>query len=709
MSGREPWKWQTELVLDHAHNAVVFMDERGLVTYWNPSAHTMFGIERDRAVGRAVADLIIPEQLRDAHAEGLRRFLEDGTGPLLDRRIEITARRADGSQFPVEMTISAIGDGSGWTFTAFLQDISARREAERERERLVEELREALAGSERRFEAIVGQLSDPVTIRDSNDRIIYANRAALDQLGFQSTEELRRVPPGEIMADYLVVAEDGSEVTMDDIPSVRILRGETPEPLLIRAVHRQSGEERWNLLKASPILGDHGRVEATIMVIENVTAQKRAERRAGFLSEASRALASSLDYERTLCTVAQLAVPHIADWCAVDLLGPDGERIPVSVAHVDPAKLRLADELRAYEPRRPDPERGLGLVLRTGEPLLYPRISEDMIRVAAVDERHLALLRAVGFASAAVVPIKLGTRVLGAMTLVSAESGRRLDHFDIELAEQVGGRAAVAIENARIYRERSRVAHTLQQSLLPDELPEIAGYQMASAYIPALEHSEVGGDFYDVWQAQGHWMLVVGDVTGKGVEAAALTSLVRHTLRASSEFLSSPAQLLSQLDVILKKQPRPSICSAICARIEPDGVTLAVGGHPLPICVRASGTGEDGASGMLLGAFEDAQWHDIRVDLPSDSTLVFFTDGVTDALGEQGERFGLERLCATLERCRGRSAAEVIETVAAALRDFQVGRHADDTAVLALRRPPTHVGAAPAQDGGLPGTTCASS
>jgi PAS domain S-box-containing protein len=708
MTGREPWRRQTELVLDHAHSAVVFMDERGLVTYWNPSAQAMFGIGRDHAVGRAVAELIIPERLRAAHAEGLRRFLKDGTGPLLDRRVEITARRGDGFEFPVEMTISALGGSSGWTFTAFVQDISVRREAEREHERLVEELRKALTGSERRFEAIVGQLGDPVTIRDSSDRIIYANRAALDQLGFPSTEELRCTPPNEIMADYLVVAEDGSEVVMDDIPSVRILRGEVPEPLLIRAIHRSSGEERWNLLKASPILGDGARVEATIMVIENVTARKRAERRAEFLSEASTTLASSLDYERTLRAVAQLAVPHIADWCAVDLLGPEGERIPVSVAHVDPAKLRLADELRVYEPRRADPERGLGLVLRSGEPLLYPRITEDMIRAAAVDERHLELLRAVGFASAAVVPIKLGTRLLGAMTLATAESGRRLDHSDVELAEQVGARAAVAIENARIYSERSRVAHTLQQSLLPDELPEIDGYEMASAYIPALEQSEVGGDFYDVWQAQGHWMLAVGDVTGKGVEAAALTSLVRHTLRASSEFLSSPAQLLGQLDAILKKQRRPSICTAICARIEPDGVTLAAGGHPLPICVRASGAGEEGAFGTLLGAFEDAQWHDIRLDLPSDSTLVFFTDGVTDALGEQGERFGLERLCATLERCRGRSAAEVIQTVTAALRDFQLGRHADDTAVLVLRRQPVPVGAAPVKDGGLPGTTCAS-
>src|SRR5579875_2587527 len=215
------------------------MDEGGLVTYWNPSAEGIFGIPRDQALGRAVAELIVPERFREAHKAGLARFLSDGTGPLLDRRVEMAALRSDGSEFPVEMTISAIHDDPGWTFTTFLQDISARRDAERERERLVEELRQALAGSERRFEAIVGSLSDPVTIRDRRDRIVYANRAALAHLGFDSLNELRSTPPSAIMADYIVLAEDGSEVTMDAIPSVRLLRGETPEPLLIQTIHRR--------------------------------------------------------------------------------------------------------------------------------------------------------------------------------------------------------------------------------------------------------------------------------------------------------------------------------------------------------------------------------------------------------------------------------------------------------------------------------------
>jgi len=681
---------RTELVLDRAHNAVISMDERGLVTYWNPSAEGMFGIESERAAGRPVAELIIPERFRAAHVAGLERFLADGTGPLLGRRVEMAALRCDGSEFPVEMTISAIRDGPGWTFTTFVQDISARRAAERERERLVEELQQALTGSERRFEAIVGRLSDPVTIRDRSDRITYANRAALVHLGFATTEELRRTPPAEIMRDYIVSREDGGAVAMDAIPSVRLLRGEAPEPLLIRTVHRRSGQERWNLLKASPLLDEAGQVESTIMVIEDVTEQKRAERRSEFLAEASRALASSLDYQRTLQTVAELAVPHIADWCAVDLVDRDGDRVSVSVAHVDPDKLRLADELRAYEPARPDPAQGLGLVLRTGEALLYPEITEQMISGAAVDGRHLELLRAVGFRSAAVVPITLGERVLGAMTLVSAESGRTLDRSDLELAEQVGARAAVAIENARIYSERSQIAHTLQQSLLPEELPDVPGYELASAYIPAFEYTEVGGDFYDVWQARGQWMLAVGDVTGKGVEAATLTSLVRHTLRATSDFLSSPAELLAQLDATLKRQRRRSVCTAICARVEPDGVTLAVGGHPLPLRVHPSGAEQAGEFGPLLGAFDEVDWQDRHVELPPGDTLVFFTDGVTDALRDDGERYGLERLRGALARCGEDTAAQVVATVTAAVEAFQAGEHADDTAVLALHRRPDH-------------------
>lgn len=679
---------RTEMILDRAHNAVISIDERGRVVYWNPSAEATFGISRNDAYGRPLVELIIPERFRAAHNAGLARFLREGVGRMLDRRVEVAALRRDGSEFPVEMTISALHDGPEWTFTAFLQDISDRRDSERERERLVEELRRALGVTERRFDAVVGSLADPVTIRDRDDRIVYANPAALSHLGFDSVAALRATAPEEIMADYIVLREDGSKVSMDDIPSVRLLRGEPGEPLLIRTVHRQTGAERWNLLKASPLVDARGELEGTIMVIEDVTVQKRAELRAEFLATASEVLASSLDYEQTLRNVAELAVPDIVDWCAVDLVDGDGERITVAVAHADPGRLELAQELRGYEPDRLDPERGLGRVFRTGRPVVYPQITDEMLVAAAVDERHLELLRKIGLRSALVVPMRSGSQTIGAMTLVSAESGRSLDESDVELAERIADRAAVAIENSRVHSQRSVIAHTLAQSLLPQQLPEIPGFELASVYIPALASSQVGGDFYDVWETQDSWMVVIGDVTGKGVEAAALTSLVRHTLRATAEFIASPAGLLARLDAMLKRQRVPSMCTALCLRLETDRATLAVGGHPLPICIDARGSRQIGERGPLLGALDNVAWHDVVLDFEPESTLVIYTDGVTDAMGSARERYGLERLHATLKRCRDLPASQVIDKLTAALRAFQIGEHADDIAALAVRRLP---------------------
>ena len=676
----------TELILDRAHSAVVSMDERGVVTYWNPSAERSFGISRDQAIGRRVVDLIVPERFRSAHEAGLERFLSDGSGPVLDRRIELSALKADGSEFPIEMTISALPDDAHWTFHAFVQDVSERLAHEREHQRLVDELSRALQGSQKRFDAIVGSLSDPVTIRDHSNRIVYANRAALQHLGFTSLDELANTPPDEIMADYVVRGEDGAGVTMDDIPSVRLLRGEENEPLLIQTVNRHTGAQRWNLLKSAPVLDQTGAVEATIMIIEDVTEQKRAERLGTFLAQASGVLASSLDYEQTLRNVAELAVPDIADWCAVDLVDPDGDRIPVAVAHVDPDRLRLAEQLREYEPEQPDPEQGLGLVLRTGQPLLYRDVPDEMLVAAAVDDQHLQLLRAVGFRSAAIVPMRLGTRILGSMTLVSAESGRRLDETDLDLAGQVAARAAVAIENARLYSERTMIAHTLQQSLLPDQLPDIPAYEIAATYIPALSSSDVGGDFYDAWEVDDSWILIIGDVTGKGVQAAALTSLVRHTIRAASEYETNPAALLSTVDRILKKQATTSICTALCIRLTGTRALLAVGGHPLPFLLSDGGVTTVGQYGPLLGAFADSEWVNHPVTLAAGSALVAYTDGVTDAVGEDGTRYGTTRLYDILTRSQGRSATEIVSAVVAALEQFQTGAHADDTAALVIRR-----------------------
>jgi PAS domain S-box-containing protein len=678
-----------ESILDDAHEAVICVDGRGVVTYWNASAERMLGIAAGDALGRPVVELAVPARLRDGLQTAIRRIATEGTRLAPPGPVELVAQHADGRELPVLVTLVGGEPGADWALAAFVRDAAELPAAELPAaDLLLEELRRALRASELRFEAIVGSLSDAVTIRTREHELVYANRAALEQLGFDSIEELRAAGPTQIMDDYHVLDARGQGVVMEEIPSVRILEGMPAEPLLIHIIHRRTGVHRWKLLKAAPLLDETGELQATIMIIEDVTEQQRVERDTRFLAAAGEVLASSLDYERTLRNVAELAVPDIADWCAVDLLGEEGERVSVAVAHKDPERLRLAQELRAYEPGELDPDEGLGRVLRTGEPLVYPDIPDELLVAAARDEHHLELIRAVGMRSAVVVPMRLGDRTLGAMTLVNAESGRTVGDPELALAEQLAARAAVAIENARLYTQRSRIAHTLQQSLLPRRLPEIPGYELVGAYVPAVAGTEVGGDFYDAWQVDGGWMIAIGDVTGKGVESAALTAQLRYTLRACAMFLGSPAQMLAHLDRALREPSASSLCTALCLRLDAsrDELLLAVGGHPPPLRVSGDGVEMVGDYGPLIGGLRGASWRDHTLTLKPGTALVLYTDGVTDAVDEHGERFGTERLEATLRSQSGADAAALLEAVTGALAGFDHGRQADDQAILVVAR-----------------------
>lgn len=532
---------------------------------------------------------------------------------------------------------------------------------------------------------VMDALAEAVTIRGPEDRLVYANRAALDRLGFASVEELRNADPRALMGPYETAGEDGREIRMEDLPSVRLLRGEEPEPLLLRSVHRATGEEQWALLKATAVRDAAGSVEAAVTIIEDVTAATRSALRMKFLAQASQVLAASLDYQETLRNVAGLAVPQIADWCAVDLFTEDGAREPVAVAHSDPTKLETASRLRAYEPEKLNPDQGLGLVRRTGESLLYTEIPDELLVAAAVDEEHLRLLRAVGMRAVLIVPMKVRSRTIGTLTMVSAESGRSFDRGDLEFAEQIAEHAALAVENARLYSERSEVARTLQRSLLPEALPEIPGWEIAARYRPAGRDSDVGGDFYDFWEIEGEWLMMIGDVTGKGVGAAALTSLVRHAAWTASELDRRPAQVLDRVDAALKRRPVLSVCTALCLRISEDRGTIAAGGHPLPIRLGEEGLSQMGSHGTLLGAFEEATRPETAFQMHPGESLVAITDGVTDTVGEGGERFGTERLRDVLADLHGQSPDAICRRLLTELEAFQVGSQADDTAIVVMR------------------------
>jgi GAF domain-containing protein len=529
---------------------------------------------------------------------------------------------------------------------------------------------------------VLDALAEAVTIRAPDNSLVFANRAALDRMGIRTLAELQEASPQTLMADYETTDEHGNAISMYDLPSVRVLRGDDAEPLLMQTVDRATGQESWVVLKAAPLHDDDGTVRAAVTIIEDVTVARRASLRLGFLAQAAEILASSMDYEQTLRNVAGLAVPQLADWCGVDLFDSEGRREPVAVAHKDPAKLVLAEQLRAYEAEELDPDRGLGRLLRTGEPQLYPQITDEMLEQAAVDEAHLSLLRSVGFYSVLMVPLALHGRVVGALTLVSAESGRGFDQADLDFASGLADRAALAVEHARLYTERSYAARTLEASLLPRPLPQLPGWNVAAEYEPA---AEVGGDFYELWQVGEDWMLMLGDVTGKGVDAAGLTTLARYTAWEASQSDSSPAHVLSRVDAALKHRGSLEVCTALCVRLKGACATIAAGGHPLPLLIGDGAVTETGRHGTLLGALRNVDWTETTCVLAPGETLVAFTDGVTDTLGCDGERFGVERLKDQLAQVGKHSAELVCRALVDSLAAFQHGEQADDIAIVALR------------------------
>ena len=338
----------------------------------------------------------------------------------------------------------------------------------------------------------------------------------------------------------------------------------------------------------------------------------------------------------------------------------------------------------------------MAAVIRTGHPELYPTITDEMMD-AVPDPKQREIARTLELRSAMILPLTMGGRAVGAVTLVWSESGRHYGAADLELGEELARRAARAIENARLYRDRDTIARTLQQSLLPPELPEVPGMELAALYLPAGDGNEVGGDFYDVFDnGDGSWGLVIGDVCGKGPLAASVMGLARYTLRAAAMHERRPSRILAMLSEAVRTQTIDGRFITVCfVRLRPSpqgGVRLTVccGGHPLPAVLRADGRVEAaGAPGTLLGLFEDPTLTDHTVDLGPGESLILYTDGITDVapsavIGTHGE----PDLAELLQGAAGLDAAGIVEHARRQLARRVRGSLRDDMAILAVRVAP---------------------
>ena len=502
-----------------------------------------------------------------------------------------------------------------------------------------------------------------------------------DHIGRTVEEVLPEVGP-EVARLLRGVLESGEAVVELEVS------GETPaEP----GVHRT-----WQA-SYYPVYDGEGEPMGVGAVVSEITERKLAEAelevalsRTELLAATSRLLEATLDYESTLENVLRLLVPDRADLAIVELVQPDGEVARVAVAAADPEREVLVRELEARFPVDPNASIGPGAVIRGGEPLLLTSVPDELLERSASGPEHLDLLRRLAFESVIVVPLRARGTTYGALLLVMSESGRRYGADDVELAQELADRFAMAVDNARLYAERSFVARTLQQAMLPARLPDIAGLDVAVQYRAAAGATDVGGDFYDVHDTPRGWQFMVGDVAGKGPLAAASTGLVRHTLRALARYEDSPAAVLRAANAALLEQlPPDDFCTV--ALVEVDVVAMrariALAGHPLPMLARpGEPVREVGEPGQLLGAVEDPEIYDAELELRSGDLLLLYTDGVIEARDDHGQ-LGPERLSALIEMLGGNPPAELTGRLLRAISAFE-GIQRDDIALVALRVTP---------------------
>jgi hypothetical protein len=419
---------------------------------------------------------------------------------------------------------------------------------------------------------------------------------------------------------------------------------------------------------------------------------RRLRRRFRILADVAAVSEAAGTLEETFEAICEIVAPELADFCMIDVI-EDGAPRRVAVGVAPDAPPGFAERLRERAPSTPSSMLGGGADEFT--PRFIERCADEDLRgLAHDDEGDLEFLRGLGIRSAITVALNTRGKVTGALTLVVAWSGRRYRPDDAEFAWVLSGRVALTLDNCGLFadleraeRTRARIAETLQHGLLPPPLPHVPGWSVAAMYQPAGAHNEVGGDFYDVFRLAGGWMLVIGDVVGRGAAAAAITAMARYTLRTAAMLTNDPLVALAALNRALLARPDASLCSIAAVALEEGSaapVRIAVAGHLPPLLIDGSSVSEASVPGNpVLGAFADAEWAIEEQPVDHGQHLVLVTDGVTEAAGAAG-RFGERRLHEHLAGATNPSHA--VHRIEGALRSFTGGDLDDDAAILALTR-----------------------
>jgi PAS domain S-box-containing protein len=677
-------------------NGIVITDPRmpdDPIVYVNPAFEKISGYPVDEVLGHNCRFLQGEDRDQPALDE-LRAALSEER----ESRVVLKNYRKDGTPFWNELYVSPVHDEEGrlTNFVGVQNDITERRRIE-----------DVLRESEERFRATFEHAAIGAAQVGVDGRWLRVNQRLAEIVGYE---------PEELLQATFQEITHPDDLERDLAHMRRLLADELRTYTVEKRYLRRDGSIVWVNLTVSLVRDASGEPIYFIAAVEDISERKKvqeerdlllvkeqlaraeaveARRRLALLAAAGPALSASLDYTETLKRITRLLVPELADWCLLDGVEDDGSVSQLAAAHADPGKEDLLASLKEHRRFGGDDPGSTSEVLRTGESVLIPDLPD-----AAFYERelgsgeHLDVLLQLEPRSLMCVPLLARGRTIGAITLISSGPERRYGEEDLALAEDLAYRCALAADNARLYRDRSEIARVLQRSLLPPHLPEIPGVEVGAEYLPVGEANEVGGDFYDLINTvENGWICAIGDVRGKGVEAASVTALARYTIRAVTLKDDKPSEILAALnEAMLRQLSEDRFCTAACIRLEPEdgspgvGIDVSRAGHPAPLLVSSDGKVEEvGPPGRALGVFDDAELGDGSLRFMPGEALVLYTDGVTEARSPDGDFFGDERLRCLLTSCSTLDAAGIAARIKNVVLDFQEGYPRDDLAVLVLR------------------------
>jgi serine phosphatase RsbU (regulator of sigma subunit) len=413
------------------------------------------------------------------------------------------------------------------------------------------------------------------------------------------------------------------------------------------------------------------------------------------LADAGALMEDALDQKQRAQHLAELAINGLGDVAMVDMVMPDGSIQRMAARGRDTEVADIFVKLRADSPIDPHGPHPVAEVIRSGKTMHLEQLSDSEIERITTRDNEREMLREHRFKACMVLPLGARGAVLGALSLWIVRPAKAFDETARRTAKRLADRAALALDNARLHEQQSHIASVLQHSLLPRSLPEIKGFEAASRFLAAGEAYEVGGDFYDVFRSgSGTWTAVIGDVCGKGPEAASLTALARYTVRTASSPDNAPSQVLRTLhDSIASERADLRFCTAALARIQAPSngrgtaqLTVALGGHPLPLILRKNGRVDSvGEPGTLLGVLPSPVLADVDATLSLGDSLILYTDGMLDVRDRSGGD-DPDWLPDELGKAAGKSADEIAERLSRAAIERHGGEPRDDIAILVLHR-----------------------